>query len=1503
MAGVTATQPPVAIVGMSVLLPGAADLDAYWRNLVDGVDSITEVPEHRWEASFYDPAAASGPARADRVYCRRGGFVDDLAEIDPVEFGIMPNSVASTEPDQLIALKVAAAAVADAGGRERLPERDRIGVILGRSGHLTPGLVRLEQRVRTSHQLIRTLSELAPGLLPEQLNQIKDMFTERLGNYGPDVAIGLVPALAASRIAARLDFRGPAYTLDAACASALFAVDQAVGELARGRCDLVLAGGVHHCHDILLWSVLTQFGVLSPSQRMRPFDRAADGLLIGEGTGVVALKRLADAERDGDRVYAVIRGTGVASDGKGASLFSPEPEGQALAIRRAWRAAGLDPAEPGSIGLLEASGTATPAGDQAELTALTRVFGPTTGERAVIGSVKSMIGHTMSTGGIAGLIKAALAVQRGVLLPTLGCDDPHPALARTRFRVIDSAEPWEPGDGKPVRRAAVNSFGFGGINAHAVVEQPAAVHVPPQRQRVSVSEPERVLRVAAATPSGLAELLNRDDTVVLRALSGAESSVGPSAERCRLGVVNPTPKRLAAARRVVAQGASWRGHSDIWFSPQPLLHTPASGRIGFIFPGLEAEFAPRVDDVADHFGLPRPDISLSNAGRHGMAVVAVSRLLDRALRRLGVRPDVVAGHSGGEFTAMISAGMFSDAEADQFVESLDPDALRFPDVVFAVLGCGADRLVDALADHQDIVLSHDNSPHQAIVCGPAAAVDELVRAWRARGVLGRVLPLRSGLHTSMMEPYLNPAREVVSRLRLHPPTVPIWSSTLVAPYPADEAEVKALMVRHLLEPVRFRPLIEAMYAAGVTVFVQVGTGQLGSLIDDTLRGREHLTVVANSPHRGGLDQLRRVVTALWVEGGSPDWPTTVGRSRRGQPVKLDLSTGLVSLGGAAPSALPGLAASLSQSLSGSPLSGSLARLDQLAASFPLAAELTGLLRETADAAAAVIGAHDSRPASTAVAPREVATVLRVSTETMPYLRDHCFVRQRADWPAEADRWPIVPGATLVQHMIDAAERAVPGRFAVAAHDLRLNRWLVAAPAVDVPVTAVVKGSVSVEVSVGQYAHATIELGERYPDPPVPWPVDTTAERAPDVTAQEFYAQRWAFQGPRFRGITDLIAQSERHVRGVITTPAAPGGLLDNLAQLVWYWTMSTQTTKRAALPVRVEHIRLFGPHPGAGTVVDATVRFRSVTDAAVRTDMQVVHRGRVWAHIEGWHSRRFDSDLETEAAERFPEEHTLSRISPRGWAVLFDRWPDLASRDLIMRGYLSAGERTDYDRCSPRARRPWLLGRIAVKDAVRRWLWDQGYGPVFPAEVQVSNDERGRPRVAGWPGRALPPLEVSLAHCQRVGVAIAQPRSGPGGPGVDGSGVGIDVEEITERDDRTHDVALSPRERALLAACRAETGESAAVWFTRFWTAKEAVSKAEGTGLGGRPRRFAVIEASRTELSVQVRPEESPEENTAGCSGTYRVRCERLSNCEDQRERHYVVAWTTGPAARAGGTQ
>lgn len=907
------TSTPVAIVGMSVLLPGAADLDSYWRNLLAGTDAITDVPDGRWDAdAYYRPDSAGGRAVADQVYCRRGGFVDGLAEVEVTRFGIMPNSVAGTEPDQLIALNVAAAALADAGGDDHLPDRHRIGVVLGRGGYLTPGLVRLDQRVRTAGQLVRTLGELMPDLNSAQLDRVRTAFTEKLGPDSPESAIGLVPNLAASRVANRLDLRGPAYTVDAACASSLVAVDQAVNELASGRCDLMLAGGVHHCHDITLWSVFSQLRALSPSQRIRPFHRGADGILIGEGTGVVVLKRLADAERDGDRIYAVIRGTGVASDGRAAGLVNPDPGGQTHAVRQAWRAAGLDPARPGSVGLLEAHGTATPAGDAAELATLAEVFGPGESEEAggsapaVIGSVKSMIGHTMPAAGVAGLVKAALAVHHGMLLPTLHCDDPHPALAATRFRPLDRAARWETTAEQPVRRAAVNAFGFGGINAHVVLEEAPGARanrtaspepsreshlVPPSGPsrgsgsalgpsagpRVTVVEPERVLLLAADTPERLAALLDADDTAVLATGLDANRTHHPQAGPARLGIVDPTAKRLTLARRAIAKGRAWQGRSDVWFRPEPLCADVegALGGLAFVFPGLEGDFEPHVDDIADHFGLtdvlPTGErAEVGDVGRHGFGVVGVGLLLDRALRRMDVVPDAVAGHSVGEWTAMTAAGLYDGDEVGAFMATFDPDTVTVPGLAFGALGASAERVLAALAEETwtdaGIVLSHDNAPGQSMVCGPASAVEEFVRAFRARGVLSQVLPFQSGFHTPMLAPYLAPIEQAASRFRLQPPTVPVWSGTTAAPFPAGESAVRELFVRHLLEPVRFRQLVEAMYTAGHRTFVQVGTGQLGSLIGDTLSGRDHLVVAANSPHRSGLAQLRRVATALWVSG-------------------------------------------------------------------------------------------------------------------------------------------------------------------------------------------------------------------------------------------------------------------------------------------------------------------------------------------------------------------------------------------------------------------------------------------------------------------------------------------------------------------------------------------------------------------------------------------------------------------------------------------------------------
>nr|WP_268254430.1 type I polyketide synthase [Streptomyces hiroshimensis] len=1521
--------PPVAVIGMAVLLPGSPGLEAYWRNLTAGTDAITDVPAERWDAGYYDPAGARG---ADRIYCRRGGFVDEFAVVDTARFGIMPAAVPGTEPDQLLALHVAAAAVADAGGEERLPDRDRVGVVLGRGNYMGAGLARLTQRVGFAHQLVRTLGELLPDLEPGQLERVRAAFTRSLGADSPDAAAGLVPNLVASRTAGRLDLRGPAYTIDAACASSLVAVDRAVAELATGRCDVMLAGGVHHCHDITLWSVFSQLRALSPSQRIRPFHRNADGLLIGEGSAVVVLKRLADAQRDGDRVYAVVRGTGVSGDGRSSGLLSPDPGGQVRAVRQAWRAAGLDPRAPHCLGLLEAHGTATPAGDAAELATLAEVFGPAAGgDRAVLGSVKSMIGHTMPAAGAAGLVKAALAIHHGVLPPTLHCDDPHPALAGTRFRVTGTAEPWESGPGPAVRRAAVNAFGFGGINAHVVLEQPPpATGARNQRNQrhlrpaTGVSEPERVLALAADTPRELAELLALEDHA-----AAAPRGTG----RVRLGIVAPTPERRALAARVVAGGRPWRGRNDIWYAPAPLLGPGTTGRIAFVFPGLEAEFAPRADGIAEHFGLPpiagRPPgapAPVGDLGRHAVEVFALGRLLDGALRRMGIVPDAVAGHSVGEWSAMAMAGMYAREAVDRLLAAFDPDRLRLPGLAFAVLGASARRAQAALAARGDgrVVLSHDNAPGQCMICGPRPQVEEVVRSLRAEGVFGRVLPFQSGFHTPMLAPWLEPITAEAERLELVPPSVPLWSATTASPYPTDPAEVRKLFVRHLLEPVRFRSLAEALHDAGFRAFVQVGTGQLTSLVSATLEGRDHVAVAADSPRRDGLAQLRRVALALWTHGAGID-PTLpppapgaatvhTGMRQAGvtarTPTRLALGSTLVSLSGQDLAelrrdlALARTPATSSGGPGADPVGRCVTALEEAAGRFPPAAELAALIRETAATAAALIDAAapgdaaspgDATASVGAATPGDAAspgdagtpgrgwqTVLPVSVEAMPYLLDHCFIHQRPGWPDLDDRRPVVPGTTIVHHLMHAAERAVPGMRAVAVHHVRFDQWVAAAEPVDVRITGTPSPDDAgrFDVSFGRSARATVELAPRYAQAGkgAPRP-DPAAERTPEHTAAQIYDERWMFHGPSFQGLTEITAIGEQHVRGVISASATPGALLDNVGQLIGYWIMASRAERVAVLPVGIRHIRFSGPLPAPGTPVECLVRIVSLTDTMLEADAQLVTGGRVWAELTGWQDRRFDNLPETRKVERFPGRHTLSRPQSGGWSLLHAWWHDNASRDLVMRNHLGRAERHAYERQPPRGRGQWLLGRIAVKDAVRQRLWERGEGPVFPAEIHVGNDEQGRPYVTGVHGRTLPPLDVSLAHCAETGVALVRHHD-PCGPG----GAGIDVEEVTERPAHLHEFALGPAERRLLASACAGTGEPEALWFTRFWAAKEAVAKAEGTGLRGSPRDFTVLSARPDGLVV------------AAGTGAWSVRCRRIGNPPGLTARDYVVAWTTGAA-------
>ena len=1540
-------QQPTAIVGMAAILPGAGDLATYWRNLTEGRDAITEVPAGRWGGPHYDPDQAHRP---DRLYCNRGGIVDEFATFQPLSYGIMPNSVTDIEPDQLLMLDVAAAAIRDAGGAERMPAADRIGVIIGRGGTLSPGQARHAQRVRLPTQVIQILRELIPSLTDQQIEAVRRRFDEQLGPCQPEGLIGLVPNLAASRVANRLNLRGPAYTVDAACASSLLAVDQGISELAAGKLDAVLAGGVHHVHDISFWSVFSQLGALSRQGRIRPFDASADGLLIGEGTGVVVLKRLADAERDGNRIYAVIRGTGVSSDGRSASMFNPASSGQALAIRRAWQAAGQDPQAPDALGLLEAHGTATPTGDAAELTTLAEVFGPHRGgPRAVIGSVKSMIGHAMPAAGIAGLIKAALAVHHGVLLPTLHVDNPRKELAATRFTTINKAAAWE-----GPRRAGVNAFGFGGINAHVILEQWKAPA--PRRARVVITEPERVLRLAAADPEALDRLLDRP---------GDTPGDGP----CRLAVVNPTEQRVAIARRMVRRGEPWRGGRDIWFTPRPLLDA-GGGKVMFVFPGVEAEFAPRTADIAERFGLPDREWSAADLGRHGTGLVEAGVLLDIALKKININPDAYAGHSLGEWTAARVSGLIGAGGVDEFLRAFEASSVEVAGYAFAAIGAGADQVTPLLPDYPGVVLSHDNAPAQSVVNGPRELIDRLVEDLRDRRIMCQALPFRSAFHTPAFEPGLRAIAAALGRFEIRPGGLPVWSATLAAPFPADPARISETFVRHMVTTVRFRSTVAAMHDAGFRVFLQVGAGQLASLIGDNLHGRPHLAMAVNVARRSGLDQLRRVAAALWVEGASPDFApldAEPGRSvpagarivepgaKRGPALPLDLGGPQISMGADAaqilgvspssPARLPSAAIPAHTPMSapgparpsasaagparmpaGAPASGPapalagstegaamLDALGRLAGHSSAAAELAALLTETATDAVTMLtgttrpanGAPPADRVSPANGARSAAgtqpgngtavtqpaiparlpvagrrSVLRVSMTDMPYLMDHCFFAQPPDWPDAEDRWPVVPATTVAQHMMDAAAAAAPGMRAVAIRDARFSRWLIAVPAQDVEITVKPAGPGEVSVAFGGYARSTVELAPAYPGPTAGvWRHAPATERPPTISAERMYAERLMFHGPLFQAVTAVHAYGDMHVRGRVTAPDVPGALLDNALQLIGNWIITTQPNRTVALPVRLGRVRFFGPPPAPGTAIEVVARIRQVDFEQIVGGAQLIVDGRVWAQIDDVVDRRFDSHPTARVAERFPQRHAMSQLQSEGWTLVHEYWTDLVTRGMAARGILGAAGGAEYDAKPPAVRRQWLLGRIAVKDAVRFRQWEAGHTDVYPIELTVTNDAGGRPRVAVREDRGLIECDVSLAHCGDLAVAIARPY--PPGADREAPGVGIDAAEITTPQESAVRLALTADEADLLGRLAPDGGRD--LWFARFWAAKETVAKAEGTGLRGRPRDFVVTAAGADELTVRTG------------SRTYAVSHREVGNPPDLPPRRYIVAWTWGP--------
>ena len=910
----------IAIIGMGCVFPGAPDLDAFWQNIAAGVDAVTDPPSDVWDVDvFYDPKATTN----DRVYCKKGGFIGPHAHFDPLANGVMPLAVEGGEPDQWLALQVARAALADAGYGDEIPERHRTAVILGKGTYLNRGNLSVLQHGAIVDQTLAILKKLHPEFTEADLQLVRQDLKKSLPPFNADTAPGLIPNIIAGRIANRLDLMGPSYTLDAACASSLVAVEAAVQGLRRGEFDLALVGGVHIATPAPVLMLFCQLGALSRQERIRPFDRSADGTVLGGGLGMVVLKRRPDAERDGQRIYACVKGVGVASDGRGLSVMAPRPEGEVLALEKAYAAAGVSPR---SVGLIEAHGTGTPVGDATEVQSLSRVFGsrPEGEPWCGLGSVKSMIGHAMPAAGIAGLIKAALALHHKVLPPTLNVEQPNPELhlEKTPFYINTETRPWIHGVGGEPRRAGVNAFGFGGINAHAILEEhPASESSAAERHPVRWES--EVFVLAAGSRAELVEKARRlgdfvgaGPEVDLKNLAytlNVPLGDGPA----RLCVVAATAAELrqklerAVERLSDARCKKIKEVHGVYFFEEPLK---PGRRMAFLFPGEGSQYVNMLADLCIHFPevrscfdlvdrvfanhsrnyvpsdyiFPRP--AFSDAERAAAekrlwemegafeAVLTASWALFTLLSRLDIRPDALLGHSTGEYAAMRAAGMI-DLPDEERIARFANELNRFyyqklegggevPRAALVAVGADAGTVSELAGNgFGRLYVAMDNCPHQTVVVGTEEGATRLTEELRRRGLLYERLPFDRPYHTPLFEAYSEGLGSFFARWVGAPPSLPLYSCTTRAPFPADLGAIRDVAVQHWMRPVEFQKTIEAMYADGVGIFVEVGPrGNLSGFVEDILRGRPHLAVAADTMNRSGITQLNHLVGLLAAHG-------------------------------------------------------------------------------------------------------------------------------------------------------------------------------------------------------------------------------------------------------------------------------------------------------------------------------------------------------------------------------------------------------------------------------------------------------------------------------------------------------------------------------------------------------------------------------------------------------------------------------------------------------------
>ncbi|MHA2250886.1 MAG: SDR family NAD(P)-dependent oxidoreductase [Candidatus Kariarchaeaceae archaeon] len=919
---------PIAIVGLGGLFPDAKNIAEFWNNIVSGRNSIGDIPDDRWDPDLYYSSDRNEP---DKTYSKIGAFIKDF-EFNSLEYRIPPMVVNSIDIVQQMALYASKEALEDANYQSKDFPNERCAVIIGNSlgGEIS---IDFNRRVFFPHiiQSLQASKKFQAISRADQENLLKELETEYkkdLAAITEDSMPGELANVIAGRIASVFNLRGMNITSDAACASSLAAIDIAFKGLQTHEYDAAVVGGADRSMDPTTFVKFSKIGALSPTGSY-PFDKRANGFVMGEGAGVFILKRLSDAKKIGDKIYALIIGVGSSSDGKGKGITAPNPIGQELAVKRAFAASGIQPKD---IQLVEAHGTSTSVGDLVEFNTIDKTFkeNDVKPHSILIGSIKSQIGHLKSAAGAAAIIKATLAIQHKIFPPSINFETPNPNIdwENSPFEVNTTAKKWEVNDGI-IRRAGVSSFGFGGTNFHILLEEydPNKVHTTPINlqstdtglnweeycQRNSKLEKEAIL-ISGKTQKDLLQNIEKLPELIPEKTITKDRNGKPLLDVVRsLNFKHSDPLRMGLSigkygdleKYVKLAKGSLKDKTKQGVARARGIYISnglPEGKLVFLFPGQGSQYADMLFDLSLKYQsiketfeeadsillkfLGKPlssyiftrnrDINEIEKGLRQTqitqpAILTANIALFRLLVDLGLQPEMVAGHSLGEYAALVASGVLSFKDALMAV-AIRGKAMSEVDAkdkgTMASVSGTLKEVESVLAEVDGYVLAaNKNSISQTVISGSSAGIGAAIQAFEDRGMSTVRLSVSAAFHTKIVAPAAKPLSEYLDKIKFEKPKIPVTSNVSGGFFPSDPRKIRELLKKQVNAPVEWTKQVKEMNRSGGSIFFEVGPKRaLTGFVNDILGERDTLTVVCNHPKKGGVQTLNEAISAAAALG-------------------------------------------------------------------------------------------------------------------------------------------------------------------------------------------------------------------------------------------------------------------------------------------------------------------------------------------------------------------------------------------------------------------------------------------------------------------------------------------------------------------------------------------------------------------------------------------------------------------------------------------------------------